>query len=402
MADLTDILIKRQENKYNRDQFGAWPDLMTEGNWNAGNYQQMISQGLGNLLGSINAPAQREAMARQEAIQAEQTRYDREQDSIANNLALKSETRAQTKFDNALADKALTKVKDNNSNLFALNSLQEVQGAFDQYRGAQQGIQAGVQNGIYSMDEAGNLVATENATKEQADALTGFQTLQEKQNELKASIEQRILKLNSDNDSSNDVNPSALANIQNSITAMAQGVAPTQSQVTGLANREQALTSKYESELQKIVGGTSQELLNKYEAYQKDPNVAGANVVNQALKNAGFEDAEKQREVLSEISNSKDSLLKDAGLEDVSPQHQEFLLARAIELGAVGEASLFSAKFGRIDNVNMVRALKKAYNEFNQMSSKVDKKRQLETEYTADMIKNRALSGIVSGKIGTY
>lgn len=85
MTSLTDTLIQRQQAKYSMDQFAPrTPTLADTGaRFTASNNQGMISQGIGNFLGALNAPAARQEALRQEAIRAEQTQYDRGRDLFA-------------------------------------------------------------------------------------------------------------------------------------------------------------------------------------------------------------------------------------------------------------------------------------------------------------------------------
>lgn len=100
-TDLTEVLLRRQAGKYGPD------NRMMGGEWNAGNNTQLISQGIGNILNSIDAPAQRQEAARQEAIAASQVAYGREQDSIANQLRFGDASRADARLelDKATADR---------------------------------------------------------------------------------------------------------------------------------------------------------------------------------------------------------------------------------------------------------------------------------------------------------
>lgn len=98
--DLTGVLINRQMAKYSLDQFGQRPELLSDAGttWNAGNNQQLISQGLGNILGSIDAPAQRQELARQEAMAAEKVQYERGQNELTNMLSQRTAARADERL----------------------------------------------------------------------------------------------------------------------------------------------------------------------------------------------------------------------------------------------------------------------------------------------------------------
>ncbi len=95
--DLTNMLLARQKAKYEPSNFGVRVPTAADGGatFTAGSNQGMISQGIGNLLGAINAPSARQAAVRNENISAEQTQYDRDRELFNDRLKLRESEQNQ-------------------------------------------------------------------------------------------------------------------------------------------------------------------------------------------------------------------------------------------------------------------------------------------------------------------
>lgn len=91
--DLTDVLLKRQADKYTAEQFGP-SGSPTDYNLGGGNFVAGFNQGMNNLIKFAQTGDRRRDEARQEAIAAEQVGYEREQDLIKNQLAMDANVRA--------------------------------------------------------------------------------------------------------------------------------------------------------------------------------------------------------------------------------------------------------------------------------------------------------------------
>lgn len=201
MADLINEIVNGRlqsiRNKQNTSALAAantvTPGISVapaQGNWNASNSYGLISQGIGNLVGAINAPAARQEAARQEAIKAEATNYQREQDAQA--LALRAQTVAQGDKANALQEKRINNAatredaalaKQNLMTAFQNNvqkGLNAAVGGFVnpiQERFARnKEIAQGIDTQYLTTDDQGNLLATEGAPASVTQALSELQS----------------------------------------------------------------------------------------------------------------------------------------------------------------------------------------------------------------------------------
>ncbi|CAM0005002.1 hypothetical protein VPHD266_0027 [Vibrio phage D266] len=411
-TDLTDVLINKQMAKYNPDQFGRRPDLISDsgGNWNAGNNQQLISQGLGNILGAIDAPAQREAMARQEAMAAEQIQYDREQDALTNQLNQRTVARADERLSLDKATAARAAERDRKADLASSAQTKFQAEAFKIGEGIRSEVEAN-KTILGNLSGSGVLVTNPDGTFSLSDDATDVQKEQfSKVGDIDTSIRnarQKLLKYVAAQDA-DGISGNEIVNIQQGLSMLETAYKPstqaTQAETDLYNRRVSILNAKRDQDLAATTGaiGNNPELLSIQSDMASMPTGNPADLGKDLVSSAIKDNPRLGDDALNEINTWKDNAKNgDFGKdiqEVVGTPWGEYYLAKAIQQS--GGDPWFGA--GDFKDKDLVESVRNVMNQADQVRNVVKRQGEITTQHAAELLKlDQLFNSATSGRVTT-
>lgn len=417
-TDLTDVLINRQMAKYNPDQFGRRPDLLSDAgtNWNAGNNQQLISQGLGNILGAIDAPAQREAIARQEAMAAEQVQYNRGQDELSNMLNQRTADRADERLTLEKNAAARAAERDRKTDLAA-----SAQNKFlsDSYLAGETINQAITKNkdiqrdlyksGVLKQDDAGVAYLADSATSEQRKQFEGIVDVENLVKNTRQDILKGVAQRAGDNIQGNEINDINVG-MQAFESAYKPSTQATETETRLFNTSKDRLTAVKDQKLRDITGqiGGNPELVSIQSDMSAMPSGTpadlGPNIVQDAINSNPTLD---QDEIYKEVESWRKKAVKGEFGDRIKNIMKNpdgwgnYALAKALQRTA-GDTRFYEWGVGDFSNSGMVSKVEALYSGVEQVQMANKAQQEALTKYAADVLKLESkFGGITTGNLLT-
>lgn len=418
-TDLTDVLINRQMAKYNPDQFGRRPDLISDagGNWNAGSNQQLISQGLGNILGAIDAPAQREAMARQEAMAAEQIQYDRGQADLTNQLNQRTADRqdARLSMDKATAARAVERDRKADLASTAQNEFQAfTYKAGDGLRSAIEGNKTAIADltgsGVLITNDDGTFSLADSATEDQKKTFSNIKDIDSLIRDARNGILEYVAGKAGDDIAGNEI-----TDIQQGLSMLESAYKPstqaTQAETDLYNRRVGILNSQRDEKLRDTTRavGSNPELLSIQSDIASMPSgkpgeLAPSLVMDAIKNNPTLDQKDAYKEVESFVNKAKagdhgkrlQKLLKD----DVDGWGQ-YSLAKAIR-DTAGDRRWHEWGVGDFLSSALRERILNNANSINQVRNVVKRQGEITTQHAAELLKlDQLFNSATSGRATT-
>lgn len=396
-TDLTEVLLSKQARKYDPDQFGARPELLSDagGKWNASNYQQMISQGIGNLLGAIDAPAQREAIAREEAIAAEQVQYAREQDALNNELKQRASARGDADLKLRQDAAARQVARDKKADLANQSNSAFQAEAFR----LGEDIRSVVQNnkktigdltnaGVLSANADGSFSLSDTATPAQREAFEGIGDVDTKVRDARNSLLKYVANLAGD-----DIQGNEIGDIQTGLAMLDATYKPSTQATQAENDLYQRKLVNLQAQRDNALAATTGALGNNPEllSIQSDiasmpsgnPTDLGKDLVASAIKG----NPNLDNDALAEVNTWRDKAKAgDFGKdiqESVNTPWGEYYLGRAIQ--QAGGDPYFG--FGSFKDGDLARRFRNVLRQTDQVRNVVRQQGEISTNYAAELLK---------------